>query len=177
MACKQMIFVIAAALAVAFLPALAVGTEHWVGDDKGWTLGFDYAAWAETKEFKVGDTIVFKYNEPSHTVAEVGGADFAACNKPAEAMVMGTGKDRVTLDTAGRRWFVCSVGLHCQNGMKLKINVLAADEGAAMAASPAPGSPSVPPPPPASSLAGKVQAGLAQAVVAVASVIVAVLVF
>lgn len=116
---------------------------------------------------------MFKYNEPSHTVAEVGGADFAACNKPAAATVLGTGEDRVTLDTAGRRWFVCSVGQHCQNGMKLKINVLAADDGAA--AAPAPGSPSTPPPP-ASSPAGKVQAGLVQAVIAVALAIGAVLV-
>lgn len=57
MASKQVIVVIAAALTVAFLPALAAGTEHWVGDDNGWALNFDYAAWAETKQFKVGDTI------------------------------------------------------------------------------------------------------------------------
>ncbi|TVU44667.1 hypothetical protein EJB05_04115, partial [Eragrostis curvula] len=175
MASKQMMFVVVAALAVAFLPALAAATEHTVGDDKGWTLGFDYAAWAETKQFKVGDTIVFKYKEPTHTVVEVGGADFKACNKPADATVMGTGEDRVTLDAEGRRWFVCGVGKHCENGMKLKITVLAADAGAAPAM--APGSPSTPPPPPASSPAGKVQASLVQAVMAVAMVIAAVLAF
>jgi len=58
MASKQMLVLVAAALAVAFLPApLAAATEHWVGDDKGWTLGFNYSAWAQTKQFKVGDTL------------------------------------------------------------------------------------------------------------------------
>ncbi|TVU44652.1 hypothetical protein EJB05_04098, partial [Eragrostis curvula] len=88
---KSTLLVMAAALAVAFLPALAAATEHWVGDASGWTLGLDYAAWAATKQFKVGDTIVFKYSNPKHTVVEVGGADFAACTKPADAAVMRTG--------------------------------------------------------------------------------------
>jgi hypothetical protein len=54
MASKQMLLL---AVAVAFLPALDAATEHWVGDDKGWTLGFNYTAWAQTKQFKVGDTL------------------------------------------------------------------------------------------------------------------------
>ena len=44
-------------IAVVFLPALASATDHVVGDGRGWTLGFDYAAWAESKEFTVGDTL------------------------------------------------------------------------------------------------------------------------
>ncbi|KAL6894229.1 hypothetical protein ACP4OV_008327 [Aristida adscensionis] len=157
-------------LAVALLPALAAATEHWVGDDQGWTLGFDFAAWAATKQFKVGDTLVFKYDEPSHTVVKVGGADFAACGKPAAAAVLATGEDRVALDKPGRHWYVCGLGGHCQKGMKLKIDVLAA--GASAAPALAPGSPSTtPPPPPASSPAPKVQARLAQAALAVAAAV------
>ena len=58
MASKQMLLVAVAALAaVAFLPGLAVAAEHIVGDDSGWVLNFDYAKWAETKQFVVGDTI------------------------------------------------------------------------------------------------------------------------
>ncbi|TVU44655.1 hypothetical protein EJB05_04101, partial [Eragrostis curvula] len=140
---KSSVLVMAAALAVAFLPALAAATEHTVGDASGWTLGFDYAAWAATKQ----------YYEPSHTVVEVGGADFAACKKPGDAVVMGTGDDRVTLNAPGRRWFVCSVGKHCQNGMKLKITVIDADEGAAPTVAPAPDL-SMPPFPASSPAAG-----------------------
>ena len=46
-----------AALTIAFLPGLAVAMEHVVGDDKGWALDFNYTAWAETKQFVVGDTL------------------------------------------------------------------------------------------------------------------------
>ncbi|CAN6297494.1 unnamed protein product [Urochloa humidicola] len=168
MASKMMLVVVAAALAVAFLPALTAATEHWVGDDQGWTLGFNYSAWAETKQFKVGDTLVFKYSEPSHTVVEVNGADFKSCNMPENSNVLTTGHDQVTLEEAGRRWFVCGVGEHCNKGMKVKINVLTAEEAAS--------APSATPPPP-SSPGAKVQARLAQAAVAVTAVIAAVLVF
>ncbi|CAN6322337.1 unnamed protein product [Urochloa humidicola] len=169
MASKKMLLLVAATLAaVAFLPAPATATEHWVGDANGWTLQFNYTAWAETKQFKVGDTLVFKYSEPSHTVVEVNGADFKSCNIPENSNVLTTGKDQVTLDEAGRRWFICGVGAHCKSGMKVKINVLSADEAA--------GAPSAAPPPP-SSPAAKVQARLGQALLAMTTVIAAVLVF
>lgn len=150
MASKQMLLL---AVAVAFLPALAAATEHWVGDDKGWKLGFNYTEWAQTKQFMVGDTLVFKYNQPSHTVVEVGGDDFKSCSWPANANVMTTGQDQVKLDKPGWRWFVCSVGQHCAGGMKVRIDVLDAVS---------------PVPPPVSSPAPKVQARLALAVLAVA---------
>jgi hypothetical protein len=31
--------------------------EFMVGDDKGWTVNFDYQAWAKGKEFHVGDKL------------------------------------------------------------------------------------------------------------------------
>ena len=102
---------------------------------------------------------MFKYNKPSHTVVEVSGADFAACSTPEAAKVLATGRDQVALDSPGRRWFVCSVGAHCLNGMKVRIDVLAADDNAV--------SPVAPPP---SGHASNVQARLAQAVLAVAAV-------
>ena len=200
----MLLLAVAVAVAVAFLPALDAATEHWVGDGKGWMLGFNYTAWAQTKQFKVGDTLgnykhsqlsmhphrhrsyfcaqkkkklvlrfgdtryqdlssciiaVFKYNKPSHTVVEVSGADFAACSPPETAKVLTTGQDKVALDSPGRRWFVCSVGAHCLNGMKVRIDVLAADDNAVSPAAPAPSGP-----------ASNVQARLALAVLAVAAV-------
>uniref|UniRef100_A0ACD6A600 Uncharacterized protein n=1 Tax=Avena sativa TaxID=4498 RepID=A0ACD6A600_AVESA len=162
MAFKQMLIFAAASLAViAFLPAFAVATEHIVGDESGWVLNFDYAKWAETKQFVVGDTIVFKYSS-SHNVMEVGGPDFLACNKAATTNALKPVEDRITLDKAGRRWFFCSVGQHCKDGMKLKITVL---ETAAPA-------PALPP----SSPAGSVRANFGQAAAAVTALAVAVLV-
>ncbi|XP_020183295.1 blue copper protein 1a-like [Aegilops tauschii subsp. strangulata] len=135
MASKQMLV---AVFAVAFLPVLAVATEHLVGDDKGWTLNFNYTAWAETKQFVVGDTLVFKYGSPAHNLVEVGGPDFVACTQTAGAVVRTSGEDRLALDTAGRRWFFCGVGPHCKSGMKLKITVL---DTAAPTPQPAPTNP------------------------------------
>lgn len=34
-----------------------MSTDHFVGDDQGWKLKFDYNAWAESKEFHVGDKL------------------------------------------------------------------------------------------------------------------------
>nr|CAB3492919.1 unnamed protein product [Digitaria exilis] len=137
-ASKQMtLATVAAAVAavVVFLPALASATDHVVGDSAGWTLGFDYAAWAQTKQFTVGDTLVFEYSTSSHDVVEVSGPDFKACNKAATTSVWSSGHDRVVLDKPGRRWFVCSVGSHCQDGMKIAVTVL---PGTTMGPAPAP---------------------------------------
>lgn len=55
MACKQTFAILAALLAA--LPAFARATEHVVGDYSGWTTNFNYSAWAEGREFRVGDTL------------------------------------------------------------------------------------------------------------------------
>ncbi|KAL5219355.1 hypothetical protein ABZP36_020039 [Zizania latifolia] len=56
MASKQMLV---AALAVpVLLPLRSAATEHVVGDENGWVLGFgNGAACAETKQFRIGDTL------------------------------------------------------------------------------------------------------------------------
>jgi hypothetical protein len=56
MASKQMLAV-AAAIILAFLPMIASETVHPVGDARGWTLGFDYKTWSESKQFRVSDTL------------------------------------------------------------------------------------------------------------------------
>lgn len=54
MASKTLLLAVMIALMSA---APAFGTDYVVGDDWGWTLGFDYTAWAQGKQFWVGDTI------------------------------------------------------------------------------------------------------------------------
>ena len=39
------------------LPVVAMATEFTVGDDQGWTINFDYEAWAKEKVFHVGDKL------------------------------------------------------------------------------------------------------------------------
>ncbi|GLJ42165.1 hypothetical protein SUGI_0873120 [Cryptomeria japonica] len=52
-----------------------------VGDEKGWTLGFDYQAWAQDKQFHIGDRLVFNYPKGVHNVLVVNGSSFANCVK------------------------------------------------------------------------------------------------
>jgi hypothetical protein len=48
---------IAFALVTIILPTLTMAAEHIVGDDKGWTVNFNYTTWASGKVFHVGDTL------------------------------------------------------------------------------------------------------------------------
>lgn len=41
----------------AFAPMTTLAKEFIVGDQTGWTIGYDYQAWAEGKEFHVADTL------------------------------------------------------------------------------------------------------------------------
>ncbi|XP_072986525.1 blue copper protein 1a-like [Typha latifolia] len=123
MASKQLVIVLAVAFVV--LPAVVRATDYVVGDEKGWGLEVNYTAWAEAKEFRVGDTILFSYASGAHNVIEVGGPDFRACNvpQPAAANALTSGNDVITLSSAGRRWFLCGKEGHCQKGQKVLIPI------------------------------------------------------
>ncbi|KAF7846796.1 hypothetical protein BT93_L3728 [Corymbia citriodora subsp. variegata] len=102
-----------------------MGTDFMVGDDKGWTLDFDYQAWAEGKQFYVGDNLVFMYSEGVHNVLKVNGTGFQQCAGPAGTVALATGNDVVPLSTPGRKWYICGVTTHCAaRNMKLAITVL-----------------------------------------------------
>uniref|UniRef100_A0A7N0SX88 Phytocyanin domain-containing protein n=1 Tax=Kalanchoe fedtschenkoi TaxID=63787 RepID=A0A7N0SX88_KALFE len=111
-------------LLVALVPATSMAKEFIVGDDAGWTIGFNYQAWAQGKEFRVGDTLVFKYPEGAHNVYKVNGSDFQACTPPSDSIPLTSGNDHILLATAGRKWYLCGVGEHCEiGGQKLVITV------------------------------------------------------
>ena len=83
------------------------------------------------------------YPAGNHTVIQVDKEDFAACNVETNSKLGAwySGNDVVPLDKPGKMWFFCSVEGHCNNGMKLVINVVG--DGAAPA--PAPVEPASPP--------------------------------
>ncbi|KAJ6360100.1 hypothetical protein OIU77_004169 [Salix suchowensis] len=55
---------IAFSVVTIILPTLTMAVEHIVGDDKGWNANFNNTTWASGKVFRVGDTLVFKYQPP-----------------------------------------------------------------------------------------------------------------
>ncbi|KAL8543376.1 hypothetical protein ACS0TY_004060 [Phlomoides rotata] len=105
-------------LALTATPVLA--TDYFVG----WSLGINYTAWAQGKEFFVGDTILFNYTVGAHNVYKVNGTAFQQCSVPPPSEALTTGKDKITLATPGRKWYLCGVGKHCEYGMKLVITVM-----------------------------------------------------
>lgn len=60
----------------------------------------------------------------AHNVYKVNGTAFQQCSVPPPSEALTTGNDKITLATAGRKWYICGVGKHCDNGMKLVITVL-----------------------------------------------------
>lgn len=51
---------------IAHLAMAAMATNYTVGDDKGWTVNFDYKEWAKGKEFMVGDKLSMSLTTPSN---------------------------------------------------------------------------------------------------------------
>ncbi|KAF0907908.1 hypothetical protein E2562_022299 [Oryza meyeriana var. granulata] len=160
MASRQVLLlaIVVVAATVAFLPAMTSAMDYMVGDSHGWTLEYP-SNWADDKSFQIGDKLVFTYTKGKHTVTEVDGATFHACNRQGNTLrAWNSGNDTVALDKAGRRWFFCNIENHCERGMKLLVNV--ADPSALAPSSP---------PPPSSSAGLNYGAGGAVAHLAVAA--------
>ncbi|XP_010513170.1 PREDICTED: mavicyanin-like [Camelina sativa] len=115
------------------------GTVHKVGDSKGWTMiEVDYEAWASSRTFQVGDSLVFSYNNNFHDVTEVTHNDFQLCESSKPLVTYNTGSDSIILTKPGVQQFICGVPGHCKSGQKLQIHVLPASLGHVAAPVPAP---------------------------------------
>ncbi|CAK8571341.1 unnamed protein product [Lathyrus sativus] len=109
--------------------SIAMAADHIVGDEKGWTVDFNYTQWAQDKVFRVGDNLVFNYDSSKHNVFKVNGTLFQNCVFPPQNEALTSGKDIIQLKTDGKKWYICGKANHCAaRQMKLVINVL--EEGA-----------------------------------------------
>ncbi|XP_047180766.1 mavicyanin-like [Vigna umbellata] len=97
-----------------------------VGDSAGWTtLGkIDYKKWAATKNFQIGDTIIFEYYNKFHNVMRVTHGMYKSCNASSPIATFTTGNDSIHITTHGHHFFFCGVPGHCEAGQKVDINVL-----------------------------------------------------
>ncbi|KAL8543849.1 hypothetical protein ACS0TY_004417 [Phlomoides rotata] len=108
---------------IALTAAHALAKDYVVGDETGWRLGYNYTTWAHGKHFCVGDTLLFNYTKGFHNVYTVNEPAFQQCSVPPPSEALTSGKDKITLSTPGKKWFICGVGKHCANGMKFEITV------------------------------------------------------
>lgn len=63
----------------------------------------------------------------SHSVDEVKEADYTACSSSSVIKSHTGGTTSIPLSAVGPRYFICSTIGHCASGMKLQVNVLAAN--------------------------------------------------
>ncbi|KAF5954437.1 hypothetical protein HYC85_007293 [Camellia sinensis] len=120
------IFVAIAIVAIGVVVSPTLATDYIVGDDNGWMLNFDYQGWAQGKDFRVGDNLIFNYPQGAHNVLKVNGTEFQQCAAPATTVALTTGNDVIPFLTPGRKWYMCGVGRHCATGnMKLAITCVA----------------------------------------------------
>ncbi|KAJ8480497.1 hypothetical protein OPV22_024224 [Ensete ventricosum] len=104
---------------------LSEAAVYSVGDVVGWTIlgSPNYTAWAISQSFKMGDTVVFKYNKNFHNVLEVSKADYKACNAASPIAAYTSGNDSITLKRRGHHFFICGVSGHCSAGQKVDVRI------------------------------------------------------
>ncbi|CAO2210204.1 unnamed protein product [Urochloa humidicola] len=123
---------VAALVAVAAVMELAAAATYTVGAPDGlWDMQTDYAQWVKTRTFHPGDKITFTYSPELHDVVEVSEAGYDACSSANNISASRTGNDVVLLAAPGTRYFLCSLTGHCDNGMKIRVDVVAAAPGPA----------------------------------------------
>ncbi|CAN6486707.1 unnamed protein product [Victoria cruziana] len=127
-------------VALAFFLLVPISaTDYTVGGSNGWTLGVDYRSWVAGKTFQVGDRLVFTYDS-SHTVDEVSQASYTSCSSSNPISSDSTGNTIIPLNTTGTHYFLCATPGHCQQGMKVQVQVT----GSGSTAGSPSGSPSTP---------------------------------
>ncbi|KAJ6820587.1 putative mavicyanin isoform X1 [Iris pallida] len=107
---------------------------YTVGDKQGWTtMGTpNYTAWAE-EVLPCRRHSVFLYNNTFHNVVEVKKSDYDACTVKSAIETHATGKDSITIKTAGTHYYLCGFPGHCAIGQKVAI---AASAGKSVAPAP-----------------------------------------
>ncbi|XP_042420147.1 mavicyanin-like [Zingiber officinale] len=115
--------VVGVLLAVSVVPS--DGAVLTVGDALGWTImgSPNYTAWATSKTFHVGDTIVFSYAKSFHNVVEVNKTNYNACNSSSPIATYATGNDSITIKHKGHYYFICGFPGHCDAGQRVDIKV------------------------------------------------------
>ncbi|TKW09094.2 hypothetical protein SEVIR_6G069300v4 [Setaria viridis] len=103
------------------------------------------------------DVAVFTYSPELHDVVEVTKAGYDACSSANNISAFRSGNDVVALADVGTRYFLCGLTGHCDSGMKIRIDVVAAAAPGPAAAAAGPSSSS------ASRAAAASSAGIAAA--------------
>ncbi|XP_006284591.2 early nodulin-like protein 1 [Capsella rubella] len=115
---------------ISFLFFLSVdANEVTVGGKSGdWKIpsssSFSFNEWAQKSRFKVGDSIVFRYEAGKDSVLQVTREAYEKCNTTSPKASYSDGNTKVKLDQSGPVYFISGTEGHCQKGQKLRLVVV-----------------------------------------------------
>ncbi|KAL2323998.1 hypothetical protein Fmac_023056 [Flemingia macrophylla] len=111
-------------LPCSFLLNHVTASVYTVGDQDEWSSQTNYATWAESHNFNLGDVLVFKYVKGEHNVYEVSEKTFRSCDASSGVLAKyESGEDEVKLNEVKKYWFICNIVGHCLGGMRFGIQV------------------------------------------------------
>ncbi|AED93398.1 Early nodulin-like protein 3 [Arabidopsis thaliana] len=85
--------------------------------------------WAESLRFRVGDTLVWKYDEEKDSVLQVTKDAYINCNTTNPAANYSNGDTKVKLERSGPYFFISGSKSNCVEGEKLHIVVMSSRGG------------------------------------------------
>ncbi|CAH8262611.1 unnamed protein product [Arabidopsis lyrata] len=110
-------------LMITILFACCSATTYKVGGSNGWYGKKN--SWVVHKDFHVGDTLIFEYDQNVNDVTQVYSAlEYESCDSSSPKAVYNTGHDVVTLKEPGYHYFISSNHIQCVNGLKLDVLVV-----------------------------------------------------
>ncbi|XP_050127019.1 early nodulin-like protein 1 [Malus sylvestris] len=80
--------------------------------------------WAESTRFRVGDTLVWKYDSAKDSVLRVTKEDYTNCNASNPIEQYKDGETKLHLDQPGPCYFISGTKGHCEKGQKLVVVVM-----------------------------------------------------
>lgn len=93
--------------------------------------------WAESSRFRIGDSLLWKYDGGKDSVLEVSKEDYTSCNTSNPIAEYKDGNTKVKLEKSGPFYFISGAKGHCEQGQKLVVVVLS-QRGRYTGISPAP---------------------------------------
>merc|ERR1739841_120944 len=84
-----------------------------------------YVNWAQTRNFSLGDKLVFPFRSGVYNIMEVSEEDFYNCTQKNVSNWYPKGPTIIELTEPGKHYYYCGVGRHCEAGQKLSIDVSA----------------------------------------------------
>ncbi|KAF8093821.1 hypothetical protein N665_0377s0031 [Sinapis alba] len=80
--------------------------------------------WSERTRFKIGDSLLWKYNAENDSVMQVSQKDYERCDRSEPIRGYKDGYTKIELKRSGPFYFISGEEGHCQRGEKLLVVVL-----------------------------------------------------